>query len=238
MNNPLTRQIPYSQVRQSFDALYRSFRVSESIGEEEYNYLANNLVAEETAALHPELVCDHAHATELIQDGDFDFHLRGLQADCAAWALNWKMSPKLFWDVIGVNTMDDDEMCIYRLLEWGFKVAASGLQAGDVVFYGNSRPVIYPFPNSDIFEVFRSPLSHVGIVIADGRVESKWGRGAVYRHDVNALPSLYGNRYLVFRKVQQKQPAVMRFLVQPWPPVVHHLCPAEVDDEHDDDKGE
>lgn len=36
-------------------------------------------------------------------------------------------------------------------------------------------------------------VSHVGLVIEADLIESQWGRGAVFRHGVNQIPSWYGD---------------------------------------------
>jgi hypothetical protein len=50
------------------------------------------------------------------------------------------------------------------------------------------------------YELGMKEQAHVGRFFPDGRVVSKWGYGHVYQHDVDCVPTWYGQEVRFFRR--------------------------------------
>jgi hypothetical protein len=48
-------------------------------------------------------------------------------------------------------------------------------------------------------------IKHAGLIRGNGRVESKWGRGGLFQHDIFEVPASYGTNVKYFRRVPLEQ---------------------------------
>jgi hypothetical protein len=65
------------------------------------------------------------------------------------------------------------------------EVSEAEAQPGDMVMYFNDE----------------GRLKHTGIYLGVNRVESKWGKGHLFEHDLFAVPESYGTTVKYFRKI-------------------------------------
>jgi hypothetical protein len=70
---------------------------------------------------------------------------------------------------------------------------------------GDSREVRRPHANDIVVYIGEDAggskeQTHIGRLVGNGRVKSKWGYGNVYLHDVECVPASYGTEVRFFRK--------------------------------------
>lgn len=73
-------------------------------------------------------------------------------------------------------------MINHRLLT---EISETEVRPGDMVFYFNDE----------------GRLKHAGIYLGRNRIQSKWGKGHLFEHDLFAVPESYGRTVKYFRKI-------------------------------------
>ena len=72
----------------------------------------------------------------------------------------------------------------------------SAPEAGDVILYFKKTVDVAR-------DIVRLDLKHSALCIGNNRARSKWGyEGDVYEHPIHAVPAIYGDEVLFFRRIQ------------------------------------
>lgn len=92
---------------------------------------------------------------------------------------------------IGFTTVFAGPTFAHWLLDNGLLTEISETEAkqGDMVFYFNAE----------------GRIRHAGVYLGGGRVESKWGKGHLFEHDLFAVPETYGVSVMYFRKIPYRE---------------------------------
>jgi len=111
-----------------------------------------------------------------------------VSASSQAWVFVWRLGePQMYQDLFERAPWPQPENFFVRIIEWGYIYVKGEPRPDDVVFYGRGPDVL-----------------HVGLALSATEVESRFG--LVIAHNVDNVPSRYGDARLVMRRISKRTP--------------------------------